>query len=96
MEAKEKDLVMLRLPGCERGYTNVWFRVMFIDNDGTFIGKCEKREWYEDEYKLGEDSRFDVDKILRIYQEGEEFCYSDGVTICECQGLCRINKIWDL
>lgn len=91
MEAKEQDLVMLRLQGWG-GYTNVWFRVMFIDNDGTFIGRCEKREWDQDDYfKLGEDSRFDFDKILHIHQEGEQFCYSNGVTICECKGLCKEN-----
>lgn len=99
MEAKvkEQDLVMLRLPndlfyeGRQRHY-NTWFRVMFVDIDNTFIGKCELVLWGEFTlYEKGEDVRFNMQQIQHILQEGEELCYGDNVTICQCIGLCR-NK----
>ena len=97
MEFKEQDLVMLRLPndleyqGRQRHY-NTWFRVMFVDNDGTFIGKMERYEWGGFElYNKDEFVKLQADKVLRIYKDGEQFCYGDRVTICECSGLCR-NK----
>lgn len=97
MEFKEQDLVMLRLPndleyqGRQRHY-NTWFRAMFIDNDGTFIGKTERYECGGFElYDKGELVKLQADKVLHVYKDGEQFCYSDRVTICECSGLCR-NK----
>lgn len=97
MEIKEQDLVMLRLKnfphqeGRQRHH-NTWFRVMFIDNNGTFIGKVEKIERGEFTlYSIGEDILLSVEKVQHVYQDGEEFCYGDGVTICDCIGLCR-NK----
>ena len=94
---KEQDLVMLRLPndpsyeGRQRHY-NTWFRIMFIDTDGSFIGKCELVAWDEFTlYEKGEDVRLLIEKIEHIYKEGEQICYGDNVTICECTGLCR-NK----
>ncbi len=96
-EIKIDDLVMLRLPNIleqesrQRHY-NTWFRVMFIDNNGTFIGRCEILEKYEFTlYKEGQDICLNTDKVQHIYKEGEQFCYGDNVTICECTGLCR-NK----
>lgn len=97
MTPKEGDLVLLRLtnddePACRKRHYNTWFRVMFIDLDNTFIGKVERIEKYEfTRYKIGEDIRLPIDKILQIYTEGNQWCYSDNVTICECSGLCR-NK----
>lgn len=97
MEIKEKDLVMLRIPndpnyeGRQRHY-NTWFRVMFIDNDDSFIGECEKIDRTEFTlYEKGESIRLEINKVLRIYKEGEQFCYGDDITICQCTGLCR-NK----
>lgn len=86
---KEGELVMLRLE-TQFGYSNTWWRVMFIDNDETFIGKLERCHWYEfEENKIGDCVKFNCDKVQKIYHEGEQFCYSDNVTICECAGLCR-------
>jgi hypothetical protein len=85
-EPKENDLVLLRLP-CPYGYTNTWWRVMFIDLDKTFVGRLER--FNRCEFEPMKDSKFHVDKILAIYNEGEQFCYSDNVSICECKGLCK-------
>ena len=88
---KEGELAMLRVE-TKYGYSDTWWRIMFIDNDGTFIGKLERHHWYEyDDYKKGDDVRLDCDEIQKIYQEGEQFCYGDNITICECEALCR-NK----
>lgn len=65
---------------------------MFIDNDGTFIGRLERHHWHEyTDHKKGDDVRLELDKVQRIYITGEQFCYGDGITICSCSGLCR-NK----
>ncbi len=92
---KDQDLVMIRLPndlsydGRQRHY-NTWFRVLFIDIDGTFIGRCERKDYFEFTlYKIGEDVRFDISQVQRIYDQGEQFCYGDNITICKCTGLCR-------
>jgi len=97
MKFKETDLVMLRLPndleekGRQRHY-NTWFTVMFIDNDNTFIGRCDKIDRFEFTlYNVGDHIKLNNDKILHVYKEGEQFCYGDNITICECKGLCR-NK----
>ncbi len=94
-DLKEQSLVMLRLPndlayeGRQRHY-NTWFRVMFIDNDETFIGKCEKIDTFEFTlYPVGKDVRLNIDKIQHIYKEGEQWCYGDNISICDCTGLCR-------
>ncbi len=87
--ARENDLVMLRLE-TNYGYSNTWWRIMFIDNDGTFIGKLERCHWQEyDNYKIGEDVRWNIDTIKHVHQPEEQFCYGDNITICDCQGLCR-------
>ena len=96
MVVSKLDLVMMRLPNnpedeSRQRHYNVWFRVMFIDNDGTFIGICEKLESGFNLYKKGEHLKLEISKVQRIYQKGEQFCYSDDVTICECVGLCK-NK----
>lgn len=86
---KEVDLVMLR-HNTEYGYSNSWWRVVFIDNDNTFIGVLEKCHWlYYKNHKKGEHIRFDADSVQRVYQEGQQFCESDDITICSCIGLCR-------
>lgn len=95
---KENDLVMLRLCNPEddhlerKNHFNTWFRVMFIDNDGTFIGRCERIDRISfTRYQIGKNVRLDSDKVLKSYIEGQEFCYSDNVTICDCPSTCR-NK----
>lgn len=93
----DNDLVMLRLPfdlksKVRQRHYNTWFRVRFIDTDNTFIGECERvNENVFTPYKVGEHIRLDVDKVLSVYKEGEQFCYSDNITICDCKGLCK-NK----
>ena len=95
MTFKEGDLVMLRLPntpakGRQRHY-NTWFRVAFIDNNGTFIGIVERIERDFDFYKIGEHISIVCEQVQRVYKNGDQFCYSDGVTVCNCSTLCR-NK----
>ncbi len=99
MDIKEKDLVMLRLPNNleqegHKNHYNTWFRVMFIDNDGTFIGKCERIDKIEFTlYKKNEQVQLNIDKVLSVYDEndGRQWCYSDDITRCNCPGVCR-NK----
>ena len=77
MKIKEQDLVMIRLnnePNYEvrQRHYNTWFRVMFVDTDGTFIGRVEKVDRNEFKlYKTGEDVRLDTDKIQDKYKS----CY---------------------
>ena len=85
---KNNDLVLIRI--IDKIYYNTWFRIMFIDNDNTFIGKCERIDNDFNLYEIGDCIKFDKNQIQRIYNN-EEFCYSDNVTICKCKGLCR-NK----
>lgn len=86
---RDNDLVMLRFE-TKYGYSNTWWRVKFVDNDGTFIGELERCHWYEfTEYKKGEHIRLDIDRIQSVYEEGDQFCYSDNITICDCKALCR-------
>lgn len=88
---KDGDLVMLRLK-TRFGYSDTWWRVMFIDNDNTFIGKLERHHWHEYEaHKKGDTEKLSNEQVQRIYQEGDNFCYSDKITICKCVGLCQ-NK----
>ena len=62
------------------------------ENIFTFIGKCEIIN--QEEFTLyahDQDVVLNIDKIQHVYKPGEQFCYSDSITICECTGLCR-NK----
>ena len=87
----EGELVMLRLE-THYGYSDTWWRVMFVDNDGTFIGKLERKHWHEYKaHEIGDTERWYTEDIKHTYKEGEQFCYGDRITICECSGLCR-NK----
>lgn len=91
MIIQDNDLVMLRLD-TPYGYSNTWWRVLFIDNDQTFVGKLERKHWHEyKDHDIGEHASFPIEKVKRIYEKGEEFCYSDNITICTCKGLCE-NK----
>lgn len=85
----EGDLVMLRL-NTKYGYSNTWWRVMFCDNDDTFIGRLEKHHWLEyTEHKKGDDVKWDNVQVSHVLVLGEQFCYGDNITICECKALCR-------
>lgn len=87
---KEGDLVMLRHQGGYGYYTNSWWRVMFIDSDNTFVGILERCHWnLYTQHKKGDHVSFSVYDVQNVYQEGQEFCYSDDITICSCSGLCR-------
>jgi hypothetical protein len=95
MIISDNDLVLIRLPndlnytGRQRHY-DCWFRVKFIDNDGTFIGKLERIDKYEFTlYKIDDCVSLSRDKVQHVYQNGEQWCYGDGITICNCTGLCR-------
>lgn len=88
---KEGNLVMLRLSNKVDGYQyNTWVRILFIDNDGTFVGKCERKDNNLESININETRRFIGSEMIRAYK-GEQFCYSDNVTICVCKSLCR-NK----
>ena len=88
---KTGDLVMTR-DHVSCGYTNLWWRVMFIDNDGTFVGELERFDrTFEFDYEKGEHVKINCDDISKTFEEGMQFCYGDTVTICDCTGLCR-NK----
>ncbi len=85
---KEQVLVMLRLE-TKYGYSNTWWRVLFIDNDDTFIGKLERCHWHDyTDHKKGDDAKFELSQIKQVYNVGDQFCYSDNITICTCSGLC--------
>jgi hypothetical protein len=89
VEIKDGDLVMLRLES-DYGFSNTWWRVLFWDTDGTFIGKLEKRHWLEHAHlEIGLQQTHLISKIQSVYKQGEQFCYSDNITICTCRGLCR-------
>ena len=82
---------MLRLE-TEYGYSNTWWRVRFIDNDKTFVGELERCHWHEfTKYGKNEHVRLSIKDIQHVYEEGEQFCYGDNITICNCESLCR-NK----
>jgi len=91
---REGDLVLLRLSNDTSGrrrYYNTWFRVISIDRD-TFVGECERHDYYDFTLcKKGDYVKLDIDRIQHVYKEGEQFCYGDDITICDCKGLCR-NK----
>lgn len=90
---KTGELVMIRLnndpsyTGRQRHY-NTWFTVMFIDNDGSFIGRCTRVDPDFTLYQFNQDVKLSQDKVQHTYQQGEQFCYSDKITICKCKGLC--------
>ena len=91
LEPKEGQLVMLRM-SCKFGFTDTWWRVFFCDNDGTFIGELERYDRMEfTKYNKGDHIRLPLNKVQNIWEKGQNFCYSDNVTICNCPGLCR-NK----
>lgn len=93
---QQNDLVMLRLPlnpqyeGRQPHY-NTWFRVKFIDNDGTFIGEAERLARPFERIKKGEQIKLSTQSVQRIYKTDESFCYKDNVTVCDCPGLCQDN-----
>lgn len=88
---KDGELVCIRVL-TRFGYSNTWWRIMFIDNDGTFMGKLERYHWHEYEaHKKAEIVKLDIDDVSGVYKEGEQFCYGDHITICNCEGLCN-NK----
>jgi hypothetical protein len=88
MVFKEKDLVLVRLDGSDQKY-NCWFRVIFIDNDNTFIGILERKDWHFNVYEKDEHVRLYCYLVLDVYKEGDNFCYSDNVSRCNCIGLCK-------
>lgn len=95
MTFKEGDLVMTR-DQVAGGYTRLWWKVMFLDNDGTFVGELERFDWSLNlelnlGYQKGEHVEIDIADVQEVYQEGMQFCYGDRVTVCECPALCR-NK----
>ena len=91
MTFSKEDLVMLRSE-TKFGYTKSWWRVKFVDNDGTFVGELERCHWLEyEDHKKGDHVRHEIDDVKNVYQEGMQFCYGDNISIGECEALCR-NK----
>lgn len=89
IEFKEQDLVQVSMHTLY-GWTSFWARVMFIDTDDTFIGKIEKLPRRGIDGEIGEDIRIDSAKVTAKF-EGQQLCYSDDVSICDCPGVCRDN-----
>lgn len=91
----EGSLVMIRRKNNDPNsilFTHTWWRVMFIDLDETFVGKLERHHWRDyTAHKKDDTERFEVKQIEGLYKEGQQFCYGDNITICDCPGLCR-NK----
>lgn len=94
---EEKDLVLLRLNNNLRikkqKHYNIWVRILFIDNDNTFYGRIERKESGYNIHDIDFVIKSNLNKILDKYNrlDGRRWCYSDGVTLCECKGLCK-NK----
>lgn len=95
MEIVENDLVMLRLNNGlstqRQPHYNTWIRVLFIDTDNTFIGTIELIDRDFIVHKKGDTVKYPLDKVVTIYDknDGKQWCYKDGITRCECSGLCR-------
>lgn len=88
------DFVMVRVPKINTtDYFNSWFRIISIDNErNSFIGKCEKIDKYNFcPYTIGDEMLLNISDIQNTFKEGDQFCYMDDITICNCPGLCR-NK----
>lgn len=91
IEVFEQNLVMIRFE-TRYGFSNTWWRIMFIDSDGTFIGELERHHWLEyKDHKKGDHVVLKLKDIQDVYNQDQQFCYSDNITTCECEGLCR-NK----
>jgi hypothetical protein len=89
MTFKVGDLVALRVDDYG-GRANYWFRVLGLNNDGTFVGLVERKEWWAKTY--GKNHTFTdlkIEDVQGVYEEGQQFCYSDNVTRCSCEGLCK-------
>ena len=91
MEIQEKNLVMVRLNDNNRSF-RAWLRVQFIDLDKTFLGKIELVD-KDCTRKIGEIIKLHIHEVVENFSpnNGKQWCYSDGITRCDCPGLCR-NK----
>jgi len=92
----EGDYVMLRLNNPnEGGNINTRWKVMFIDNDETFVGELISADYsyflYGANNKGQHTIGLELSDIQHRYSDEEQLCYSDNTTICDCQALCR-NK----
>ena len=95
---KENDLVMVRLNNDPKNterqrHYNVWLRVLVIDLNGFFHGKIERKDSDYVMHDIDDILMLEIKKVGQIFNEndGKQWCYSDNVTRCNCQGLCR-NK----
>lgn len=91
MKIQEKNLVMVRLNDDNRSF-RAWLRVQFIDLDKTFLGKIELVD-KDCVHKIGEIIKLHIHEVVENFSpnDGKQWCYSDGITRCNCPGLCR-NK----
>lgn len=70
---------------------NLWFEVMFVDNGGEFIGRCDNRPIGVTSVEYNEHIRLHESEILAHHQEeGRREKYS-GPCFDNCDGLCRNN-----
>lgn len=92
----EGDLVGVKVP-VKEGKTIIWHRVMFVDLDGSMIIRADKYpSFFDKEYPEHMEDRKILDNQVSLIIRKEDadraqFCYSDGVTVCDCPGTCR-NK----
>lgn len=86
----ENSIVLIRLETLF-GFTNTWWKIKFIDIDGTFIGSLEEFDRFEyKQHKKHDHVRFKVSQIQDILKDKQQICAS-SFSICSCIGLCH-NK----
>jgi len=51
------------------GVEKLWFKVMFIDNDGTFIGRCSNTPICVMSIEQNQCKAFNISDILAIYND---------------------------
>lgn len=94
----EGDLVSIKVQMSD-GNIWPWFKVLFVDLDGTFIARLEKyHKWVlnqKNHPEIFKDHKFLPSQISGVIKEQDisktQFCYSDDITVCDCPGTCR-NK----
>lgn len=87
IQFKEQDEVQISFKSLT-GWESVWVKVMFKDTDDTFIGRVTRVGRRSEGYKIDSDYRFENEDVKNIYT-GQQLCYSDNTSICDCPGLCR-------
>lgn len=73
-------------------FYDTWFKVLFIDNDSTFIGELTRKDVFDFElYKKGEHVKLPLNRIQHVLKESDTICYKYNNLLCtyNCTGLCK-------